>query len=177
MKKRFLPTYLIFLIPTLVFTTIFVAYHLHHHGIYHGLYIVLLSWSGAILCVPAAHGRLLVGMPAKILLKKTITPEIFFWLAALLTNVYTLLISPGFYMESAPTTLLYRIMTQPALWPVLIIGFFGTWYRVLVGKEKYYAHESLHTVIRHLISWVGICLLLYVIRYDLVILINSVVTG
>jgi hypothetical protein len=177
MKKRFLLTYLIFLIPTVAFSTVVVAYHIYHHGLYTGIFIVLLCWSGAILCIPAAHGRMLVGMPAKVLFKKTITPEIFFWLAALLTNVYTLLVSPGFYMESAPTTLLYRIIMHPSLWIVFAIGFIGTWYRAFVGKKSYYAHESIHTLVRHFISLIGICLFLYVIRYDLVILVNSAVTG
>jgi hypothetical protein len=48
---------------------------------------------------------------------------------------------------------------------------------VLVGEHNYRAHEALHTLVRHLILLAGVGLVLYTIRYDLVIAINVLANG
>jgi hypothetical protein len=129
------------------------------------------------LCVPAAHGRLLAGAPARVFFNHPIFPEPFFWCSAVFLNALTILIDPNIYLKSIPTNLLLRIFTTPSYWPIFVIGTIGTWYRVFAGEEHYRAHESIHTLIRHIILIIGLGFFFYLIYADMFILLNVYATG
>ncbi len=177
MKKRFLAPYLIVLIPWVVIASSFTIYQISKHGIELGLFLILLTWSGYILCVPAAHGRILIGAPLKFIFNRSFLPEPFFWCMAVLINVLTLLLGPKLYEESIFTYLLYRIFITPEYWLILLIGALGSWYRFLVGLGDYRAREATHTLIRHIIFLVGIFFLFYLTHYEFIILMNTTANG
>jgi len=56
-------------------------------GLVQGMHLVFLAWSLYVLCVPAAHGRMLIGAPIKIFLKKTFFPEPYLWVACVILNI------------------------------------------------------------------------------------------
>jgi hypothetical protein len=177
MKKRYLAPYLIVLIPWTTIASLFSIYQVYKHGVGMGLFLVLLTWSGYVLCVPAAHGRILIGAPLKLIFNRSFLPEPFFWIVAALINACTLFFAPGLYEESIFTYLLYRIFITPDYWLILLVGALGSWYRFLVGLVHYRAREATHTLIRHIIFLVGIFLLFYLTHYEFIILMNTTASG
>jgi hypothetical protein len=176
-KKRFIPTYLLTVIPIGCIIVLFAAYEIVRHGFLDGIVIVLLSWSAYILCIPAAHGRFLIGAPSRIFFKYPIFPEAYFWCLAVFLNATVIALKPELYTETIPTTILHRVFITPSYWPLFAVAAAGTWYRIIVGMQNYRAHEALHTLMRHLILLGGLGLLLYMVRYDLVIAINVLANG
>jgi hypothetical protein len=176
-KKRFIPQYLLTIIPIGCINICFTAYEVYRHGLIDGLTIVFLSWSAYILCIPAAHGRFLLGAPSRIFFGHPLFPEPYFWCGAVFFNALVIMLKPEIYADALPPTILHRVFITPSYWPIFIIAAIGTWYRVLVGEHNYRAHEALHTLVRHLILLAGVGLVLYTIRYDLVIAINVLANG
>ena len=172
MNKRFLSSYLPFLLCLTTFFTIYSIYEISRYGFWQGMHLVLLAWSFYVLCVPAAHGRLLIGAPIKLLFKRTFFPEPYLWVMAAVLNILTIIFSPLLYTQTLPTYLLYRILTVRAYWIILVIAMIGTWYRVICGTTRYAEREKMHTIIRHLILLIGLFILFYLTNYDVIVMIN-----
>jgi hypothetical protein len=177
MKKRFLPSYFLVLIPALAAAAGFVAYEIYQHGVVDGFFLVLLSWSAYILCVPAAHGRFILGAPIRLLTGHSFYPEPYFWIGAVILNLVGMFFIPETYFDTLPTHLLYRIFITPEYWLIFVIGLIGTWYRTFVGVQRYREHESTHTIVRHLIFIVGVAVLFYLTHYDFIVMLNTSATG
>ncbi len=177
MKKRALTLYALLLIPVILGIATFCAYQLFYHGPIIGTCSILLTWSMYILCVPAAHGRILLGAPAKLIFKQPIFPEIFLWSMAAILNIVVLMLAPWIYEATVPTYLLYRIFMVPSYRWILLLAGLGTWYRVIIGTKRYNQNKGTHTLIRHLILIVGLFLFFYLTHHELIIMINATATG
>ncbi len=177
MKKRFLPQYVLVLIPVLVIIAAFIAYEVFRYGFVTGLLIVLLTWTCYILCVPAAHGRIMVGALLRMVTKQSWFIEPYFWGTAVFINAVTLVFASDVYLLTIPTHVLLRIFVTPEYWIILIIAAIGVWYRTLIGHKRYAAYESIHTLIRHAILVIGLGVLLYLTYPEMVIMLNTTATG
>lgn len=177
MNKKFLSTYLPFLISLTIFFIGFSCYQIFNHGFLQGMHLVFLAWSLYILCIPAAHGRILIGGPSRIIFRKKILPEPYLWTLAAAINIVSLIFTPDVYHHTLPTYLLYRILTIPKYWIILVIGVIGTWYRVICGTERYKKYDATHTIIRHLILLFGLLVLFYMTNYDVIVMINVMASG
>lgn len=172
MNKKFLSSYLPFLISLALFFSFYSVYEISRHGLAQGIHLVLLAWSLYVLCVPAAHGRVLIGLPVKVFLKKMFFPEPYIWVACAILNIVTMIFNPSLYLKTLPTYLLYRILTVPSYWIILVIGAIGAWYRFICGVKRYTERERMHTIIRHLILIAGLFILFYLTNYDVIVMIN-----
>ena len=177
MKKRFLLPYFIVLIPTAVLVLTFFVYEIYHHGLADGLFLIFLSWSGYILCVPAAHGRFFISTPLRFVLRRTVFAEPYLWFGAIATNIAVLLLIPDVYKEIIPTYLLFHVLTNPSYWPILALGAVGAWYRSAVGHEAYHKCELWHTTMRHLLLIVGLAVLVYFLHIEFILLLNARADG
>ena len=177
MKKTFLFPNFLFITPLASSLVLFCVYQIYQHGALDGLYLAALAWSMYVICVPAAHGRVLFGMPAFFMLKKKVFPEVYVWTGAVALNIVTVLFDPKLYQVTIPTHLLYRILTIQKYWPILIIALVGTWYRLMCGHKRYYANERYHTIIRYLILLLGLFVFYWLVKNDFIVMVNAAATG
>ena len=177
MKKRFLLPYFIVLIPALIIVLTFFVYEIYNHGLADGLFLIFLTWSGYILCVPAAHGRFFISTPLRFVLRRTVFTEPYLWFGAIATNIAVLLLIPDVYKEIIPTYLLFHVLTNPSYWPILALGAVGAWYRTAVGHEAYHKRELWHTTVRHLLLIVGLAVLVYFLHIEFILLLNARADG
>lgn len=91
-------------------------------GLGRGLYLTLLTWSFFVLCIPFSGRPLITSF---LLNWFTNIPAHYAglvrWLAAIGFNLFTYIVFPYIYLTSATTFLLYRVITNP--WPYWIIIF------------------------------------------------------
>jgi hypothetical protein len=176
MKKRLAALHLVLFLPQLLLFVLFALLQLYRCGVPTGLYNVVLAWSLYVLCIPAAHGRMVIGAPLSIFFRRQVLPEPWLWALAASVNIVAMLFVPFLYLETLPAYLLHRILTMPEYWPILVVSAFGTWFRVIFsfyhGDQRY----MLRTV-RHLVQIAGILLFLYLTHYDLILLCNAVANG
>ena len=177
MDKRLFPWYVLVFTCISLLSTAFIGYEILRHGVQNGLYVVLLTWSMYILCVPAAHGRLVFGALMRWATRKSWFLEPYVWGVAVACNLITMIFAPALYRLAIPTFVLYRVLTTPTQWLILIVAATGTWYRTFVGYERYMARRTHHTLVRHLITAIGFALFLYMTHQDFVILLNTTATG
>ena len=177
MDKRLLPWYVLVFAFVSLLSTAFIGYEIFRHGVQNGLYVVLLVWSMYVLCVPAAHGRLVLGALMRWLTRKSWFLEPYVWGVAVAVNVVAMIFAPSLYRLTIPTFVFYRMITIPSAWLVFVVGAMGTWHRTFVGHTHYMARRTHYTLVRHLITAVGVALFLYVTHLDFVILLNTTATG
>jgi hypothetical protein len=136
--------------------------------------LTLLCWSFYILCFPAFHGKITLGIPFQFLTGKILLyPEIYMWSGALLLNLFFSLQAPAIYFKTITTHLLYQIFTTP--WPfclIIIVCGLGTLYKFIVGSQNFYSRRTRHFFLRSLIISVGLFALIYLSYQELIILIN-----
>jgi hypothetical protein len=177
MHKRLIPWYLILFPIIFCGATIYTLYEVFRHGLAQGLLLLVLSWSAYVLCVPAAHGRLLFGFLIKKIQGKSFFPEPYLWSLAALINATVFVFMPDLYAQTMLTFMLYCILTTPAYWLILAFGALGAWYRVGVGTIGYADRRKFHTLVRHGITLVGLLLFLYLLHQEFIILLSATTSG
>lgn len=177
MHKRLIPWYLILFPIISVGSILYACYEIYRHGIEQGLLLILLSLSAYILCIPAAHGRILFGIIAKKFKGASFFPEPYLWGVAVAVNVFSLLFMPQIYPRTMITFILYRVFIFPSYWIILLLGAAGVWYRSLLCTVDYQEKRKMHTLIRHLITLFGVLLIFYLLHQDFIVLLNVTTTG
>ena len=156
MNKRLIPGYLLVFSLILLLFSAYTVYQLMRHGLEMGLFITLLSWTVYVLCVPAAHGRLLVGGGFRMLTGKSFFPEPYLWCLAVAVNIMTIIFAPQVYTHTLMTYIFYRSVFIPSYWIIFVFAGIGTWYRSTIGTVSYLANTGTHTAVRHLLTLVGL---------------------
>lgn len=177
MTRRLFLIYTFSSIVFLLLAVIFVLFQVIRLGLISGLLVSFLTWATYVLCVPAAHGRVIVGGPIFLLTRKRIKPERFVWAFALVTHVVALILQPHLYLLSAPMFLFLRITKTPHYWVILVLGMLGAWYRVALSDDLTPVQERRHAVVRHLLLIVGLFLILFLLHKELIIYLNATSTG
>jgi hypothetical protein len=177
MKKKLAVIYLSTIIAAALFIVLFLAYEINRHGFIKGLYLSGLVWSAYVLCVPAAHGRIYAKSITHFIFGDEVQPEVLIWTVAVAFNIITLSLFPGLYAETIFSHVLYRIFFNQSYWIILLVATVGTWYRTTIGSNYAFASSATHTIIRHLWTMVGVFLLCYLTLYDVIIMLNTTVTG
>jgi len=170
LSKHEITSFSIFLI-LFIFLSLFL---ISSHGYQQGIQITFLNWSFYILCVPAKHGRLAIGLPYKIITGKPLLyQELFIWTGAVLLNIFNFFVLPLNYFKQTFTHLLYRILSTP--WPYWLIIFtaaLSSLYPSLIAKQKVTFQTPKHFLIRKCLSIVAIATLIYLTFKDFIILLN-----
>ncbi len=177
MNKRLIPGYLLFFSLVLLFFSAYAFYQIIRHGLELGLFISFLSWTVYILCVPAAHGRLLVGSAFKMLTRQSFFPEPYVWALAVAVNIMTIIFAPQIYTHTLMTYIFYRSVFIPHYWIIFLLGAIGTWYRSIIGSDAYAASLGMHTAVRHLLTLLGLLVLFYLTHQDFIVLLNATLSG
>lgn len=177
MNKRLIPWYILIFSLVFFLSGAYVVYQCMRHGVELGLLLVLLSWSVYVLCVPAAHGRLLVGGGFKLLTGKSFFPEPYVWCFAVAINIVSIFFAPHVYTQTLMTYIFYRAVFMPSCWIIFVLAAIGTWYRSTIGTVAYLAHKTTHTVVRHLLTLLGLLVLFFLTHQDFIVLLNATVSG
>ena len=136
--------------------------------------IVALCWSLYILCFPANHGAIFLGVPFELITNIPLYyPELIMWPAAILLNIYTYFTNPQIYFASLPTHLLFRIITTPwPYWMIIFICSLGTFYKFFVGIKNFRNEKIKHYIVRTFIICLGIFTLLVLSYKEFIIIFN-----
>jgi hypothetical protein len=135
---------------------------------------VLLAWSFFILCMPYPHGRVILGVPYKIITgRKMRYPEVLMWFFAVVINIISYVSIPAVYMQSLINHMLYRVISTPwPYWGLIIICALGTFYKFFVGAENFKARKLKHYPIRILLMFLGFSIFFYFSYKEIVILMD-----
>ncbi len=152
------------------FTIIFWA----RFGFKIGIQSVFLSWSFLVLCIPAAHGKIMLGVPFKFITGKNfLYSEIFMWLAAIFFNMFTYITTPWIYFATFTNHLLLRIISTPwPYWVIIFICALGTFYKFLIGVHNFDAKKIRHYLARTALITFALVILFYLSYKEVVILLN-----
>jgi len=144
-------------------------------GLIAGIYTTLLIWSFFVLCFPVPQSALITSGIVSHLSSRTIRyAGGIVWITALSLNIFTYLAIPYAYLRSNTTFLLYRILSNP--WPYwLIIGtcMLGGIYNALVTRGASLSIKNFlfrHLAAKTVFFTIGIVTLLYLSYVELVIL-------
>lgn len=135
---------------------------------------VLLAWSMFVLCVPYPHGRVILGVPYKMLTGKVAAyPEAVMWFLAVILNIISYISIPYVYLYTTFNHMLYRIITTPwPYWSLIFVCALGTFYKFLVGVTNFKSRKLKHYPIRVLLMILGFSIFFYFSYRELVILLN-----
>lgn len=138
------------------------------------LQLAFLTWSFYILCIPAFHGRITLGIPYQILTGKILLyPEVYVWIGAVAFNLFEMTQYPNIYFKTFITHFLYQILSTPQIqWLIIAACALGTFYKLFVGYQNFYDRKVLHYFIRMLLIALGVFALIQLSYKELIILIN-----
>ncbi len=144
------------------------------NNFYVALQLSLLTWSFYILCIPAFHGQITLGVPYQILTGKILLyPEVYLWISALAFNIFEMTQNSNVYFKTFITHFLYQIISTPQIqWLIVAACALGTFYKLFVGYQNFYNRKILHYFIRTLLIALGIFALIQLSYKEFIILIN-----
>ncbi|MBS1988539.1 hypothetical protein JST56_06155 [Candidatus Dependentiae bacterium] len=143
-----------------------------YHGIKDGIHSLMLFWSLYVVCIPGAHGKILIGVPCGRFFNIVPSTEPYIWSFMVVLNILSFIFRPEIYQTILPTQLLYLIITTPyPCWATFATAFPGTFYRSLVGVHHYKAR---HAIIRLLLIIGGIIAFLFFTHKELITLLHTV---
>ena len=97
-------------------------------GLSRGVFLTILTWSFFVLCLPFFSGRPIITTGILKIFNRGRLPSIWIlqprpvrWLFAIVINILSVLAAPYIYLTSVTTFLLYRIISNP--WPYWMIIF------------------------------------------------------
>lgn len=144
------------------------------HGPKQGTLLALLIWSAYVLCIPGAHGQLLLGFPLRIITSRPIFTEPFFWSLAVATNIFAYFFAPYAYYQTIPTYLLYRIIANPnPYWLIFLVSALGTFFTFMINEDTMHIKSYRNKIIRHLLILSGLLTFLYLSHQELIIILNN----
>jgi hypothetical protein len=164
---------LFFIIPISFLILLFLSFYLNHNFTT-SITATFITWSFYIICVPAYHGKYILGIPYKFLTgKKFLYPERILWGSALIFNSIIIFKYNSFYETTIITNLFYQILSTPwPQWLIIFVSAIGTFYRSIIGYEKYYKYKYINYSIRTILVILGILTLLFLSYNELIILFN-----
>lgn len=176
MEKNSKLTTLLFIIPVSLLILLFLSFYINHNFTT-SLLATLITWSAYVLCIPAYHGKFILGIPYKIITrKKLLYPERILWPAAIIFNFISVYSYNSAYQTTIVTHLFYQIISTPwPQWLIILVSALGTFYKSFLGYQNFYKHKYLHYFIRTILIILGILTLLYLSYNELIILFNVMV--
>lgn len=177
MKKISLVFHFLCFVPLAALFTSFVLFQLSARGFAEGFIVVAISWSGYVLTIPAAHGRIVFGVINRILGRRPIFPERYVWTFAVGLQIWTFVMYPNVYHKAIVTYLFYRIFTVPQNLILVLFGALGAWYRILTRKFVTPENRMQYAFIRYIILGVGLAIFFFLMRCDLIVILNSLANG
>ena len=146
----------------------------YYYGASKGLLLTFLYWSFFILCMPAAHGSYILGVPLDLVLKRrSFSTEPIMICGAIILNVLVYTINPNIYMINFITHLLRDFIATPQpLWLIFVVAAITNLYRPLIksfGKDPYsWLHSAIHLLLAIINIWI-----FYLLAYpEIVLLFN-----
>lgn len=177
MKKLSLIFHFFCFVPLAALFISFILFQLSSRGLAEGLIIIAISWSGYVLTIPAAHGRIVLGVINKLLGRRPIFPEHYVWLCAAALQVWMFVMYPYIYQKTVITYLFYRIFTVPQFLILVLLGALGAWFRVLTWRFVSPDYRLSLAFIRYAIVVTGVLAFFFLMRCDLIIILNSLANG
>lgn len=163
-------------IPFSFLVLLFLSFYINH-SFSTALLATLITWSAYILCIPAYHGKMILGIPYKIITgKKLLYPERIVWPAALIFSIITMYSYGYIYKTTFITHLFYQILSNPwPQWIIIFVSGLGTFYRSILGYQQFFKYKYFNYVSRTIIIIIGILTLIYLSYNELIILLNVIV--
>lgn len=151
-------TWLKFLLSVTTLSS-YLLYMLLSYSFFDALLVTLLAWSLYVLCLPGAHGAMLIGIPLSFVYRENYIVEPYVWTFLALLNVLVILFCPTYYFMSFPTKILYSIIMHPKpCWLIFCTSFVGTFFYYFISSR---AITATHLLLRQLILLLGYFVFLY----------------
>jgi hypothetical protein len=156
----------------LCFLSLFILIGLNlvlQYGVGRGMHLTFLTWSFYMLCIPIPNSAVATSFILNFFTSKSERyAKLIPWLIAVLLNIFTYFVMPYTYVMSATTFLLYRIISNP--WPYWIIivtsalsGVYGTYFM----SKRWVAR---HFFAKSVLFALGIATFFYLSYVEIVIL-------
>jgi len=140
-----------------------------------GIYITFLIWSFFILCLPSTGKPIITSAVLYFFTEKSYQyASLLRWLVAFIFNIFTYLALPYIYLTSATTFLLYRIISNPwPYWLIIFVSSLGGAYNALVIKSQSHATRFGHVTIKTIFAIIGLFTFLYLSYFEIIIFLFS----
>lgn len=172
LKRTFLFFRHFFSVLIFIFIT---SYCMLSFGFATGIHLTLLVWSLYVLCLPAAHGQLLIGYPLYSFFQRSFYIEPFVWLTAVGVNVYTYFFAQQIYSKMLFTHFLHRIISIPnPYWQIIFVSFIATFYNVITSQSYFSSKSFNHIFMRGLLFVVSFFIFFFFSYPDLVLILNAI---
>ncbi len=172
-RKENIKNIIYLFIPVILLSILFFSFY-YNHDLKTSIISTFITWSFYILCIPAFHGKLVIGLPYKIITGKTLKyPELIMWSIAAIFTTSSLFFLKDIFFSSIINHLFYIILTNP--WPYLVaisVATFGTFYRFTIGYNHFFDNKILHYILRTIVIVCSIFILIYLSYNELIILMN-----
>lgn len=143
-----------------------------HHGLFDGIISTFLLWSLVVLCIPAPHGKILLGTPYFWACSTRPATESYVWSFMVLLNVFCFLFYSQIYELMLPTRFLHLIINTPyPCWIPFFTALPGTFYSTLINTNR---NKALHGLIRSMFIISGIIAFIFFTHKELIILLHTV---
>jgi len=172
-NKNKAPNKWLFLIPIINFSFIFFSFYANHN-LKTAILSTFVTWAFYVLCIPAFHGKIVLGLPYKIITGKILKyPELIAWPMALIFSIYSVIFLENIYFCSMLNHMFYVILTNPwPYWIALLVSAFATFYRFIIGYQNFFYNKYLHYILRFILILFSILILSYLSYNEFIILLN-----
>jgi hypothetical protein len=138
-------------------------------GFLRGMLLTFLTWSFYCLCTPLSNSALITSKFLDLFTNVSLRYAKFIpWLFAIVLNIFIYLIAPYVYIMSATTFLLYRIISNP--WPYWLIivacALVGLYNSLFVYDRRFLLR---HAFARTVLFAVGVVTFFYLSYVELVL--------
>jgi hypothetical protein len=141
-----------------------------HSGFKMGVLLGFLTWSFYVLCIPLSNNAIITTSVLNLFTSNAVRYAKFIpWIVAIFLNIIICIFVPYAYLMSATTFLLYRILSNPwPYWIILITSSLGGIYSVLVARGAT-RFVLLHGMARVVLFAIGVVTFFYLSYLELVI--------
>lgn len=147
------------------------TYFVLDSGLKTGLHLTLLVWSFFVLCIPFPRGAQILSSVIDLFTTRSIHYARFAtWLLAILINALTYLTAPYLYVSSMTTFLLYRILSNP--WPYWLIIFtsaLASIYSALITPSNANTFSLRHAAIKSMFIAIGLITFFYLSYTEMIV--------
>lgn len=166
----------------LIFFGLTGAHFTNQFGLPFGIYLTVLTWTFFILCLPLTGKPVITSAILAIFSNRANNPRWYTnphsvrWFAAALINIVTYIVAPYTYLTSVTTFLLYRIISNPwPYWMIIFASSLNEIYSAITTSPHSIFRQGIfrHATAKAVLMTIGFVTFFYLSYHELVVFIYS----